>query len=80
MGQVCKSAAGMTRAKANEICQYLLAKYQDNLKNPPAGWTYHELWDREKGRPKAEYEALYNEVLEEFAGLGFNIRQWPGGW
>ncbi|MCL5027319.1 MAG: monomethylamine:corrinoid methyltransferase [Chloroflexi bacterium] len=80
MGQVCKSAAGMTRAKANEICKYLLSKYEDKLKDPPAGWTYHELWDMEKGRPKPEYERLYREVLEEFAGLGFNIRQWEGAW
>jgi methylamine--corrinoid protein Co-methyltransferase len=80
MGQVCKSAAGLTRATANEICKYLLAKYEDNLKTPPAGWTYHELWDVDKGRPRPEYERLYREVLEEFAGLGFEIRQWDGAW
>ncbi len=80
MGQVCKSAAGMSREKANDICKYLLSKYEDKLKDPPAGWTYHELWDADKGRPKPDYERLYHEVLEEFAGLGFEIRQWPGAW
>jgi methylamine--corrinoid protein Co-methyltransferase len=80
MGQVCKSAAGLTRAKANEICKYLLTKYEDRLKDPPAGWTYHELWDADGQCPKPEYRRLYEEVLEEFAGLGFPIREWPGAW
>ncbi len=80
MGQVCKSATSLNRAKANEICQYLLAKYEDKLKDPPAGWTYPALWDQDKGRPNQEYERLYREVLEEFAGLGFEIRQWEGAW
>jgi len=76
MGEVSKSAAGMKRTKANEIARYLLAKYEPNLRNAPAGGTYADLYDLDKDEPKPEYQRLYNEVKEELVGLGLEFRTW----
>jgi methylamine---corrinoid protein Co-methyltransferase len=75
LGEVTKAVPGMTRTKANEIVKYLLAKYEPNLKDPPMGWTYRELYDAEQEAPKVEYAGLYKKAKEELAQLGIQFQQ-----
>ncbi|MCL5025857.1 MAG: monomethylamine:corrinoid methyltransferase [Chloroflexi bacterium] len=74
LGEVAKAVPGMDRAKANAIVNYLLAKYEPHLKEPPDGQTYHELYDVASEVPKPEYLRLYRQAKEELAGLGVAFR------
>lgn len=74
MGEVCKAATGMDRVTANRIIKYLLAKYEDKLKDAPEGETFEKLYDQEKLAPLPRYQKLYEEVKEELRGQGLNFR------
>ncbi len=74
MGEVCKSAAGMDRSKANRIVKYLLEKYEGRLKDAPEGQTFKQLYDQEKMEPVAQYKELYEQVKEELIGLGLSFK------
>jgi hypothetical protein len=64
----------MTRVKANEIVKYLLAQYEPTLKDPPMGWTYHELYDVKEETPTVQYADLYHKAKYELAQLGVQFR------
>jgi hypothetical protein len=74
MGEVSKSAASLSRDKANEIVKYLLEKYEANLEKAPDGFVFEELYDARKMVPNQEYLDLYKSVKEEIAiqGLDFS--------
>jgi methylamine--corrinoid protein Co-methyltransferase len=74
MGEVCKGAVGMSRAQADVLVKYLLDKYENNLKDAPAGQTFEALYDQQKLEPTAEYQKLYDEVKAELRGLGLQFR------
>jgi len=74
MGEVCKGAVGMSRAQADVLVKYLLDKYENNLKDAPAGQTFEALYDQQKLEPIAEYQKLYDEVKAELRGLGLQFR------
>jgi methylamine--corrinoid protein Co-methyltransferase len=74
MGEVCKGAAGMSRAQASELVKYLLEKYEDKLKDAPAGETFEKLYDQEKLVPLPSYQKLYEEVKAELRERGLQLR------
>jgi len=74
MGEVCKGAVGMDRLTANRIVKYLLAKYEDRLRDAPEGETFEKLYDQEKLEPLPHYQKLYQEVKEELQKQGLNFR------
>ena len=74
MGEVCKGAVGMDRKTAEHIVKYLLSKYEDHLKDAPAGWTFEELYDTEKLVPLEKYRTLYEEVKQELRSQGLNFK------
>ena len=74
MGEVCKGAVGMSRAQADVLVKYLLDKYENNLKDAPAGQTFEALYDQEKLEPTPEYQRLYDEVKAELRELGLQFR------
>lgn len=74
MGEICKSAVGMTRKEADRIVKYLLSKYEDKLSNAPEGETFEELYNPETLSPLPHYQKLYDEVKEEFKQLGFKFK------
>ena len=74
MGEVCKSAAGMSREQANEIVKNLLSRYEPTLKDAPAGYTYEQLYDMSTDQPRPEYLELYHETKRELEGYGFSFR------
>jgi hypothetical protein len=74
MGEVCKGAAGMSRAQADGLVKYLLGKYEDKLKDAPPGETFEKLYDPEKLIPLAPYQKLYEEVKMELRERGLQFR------
>ena len=74
MGEVCKGAVGMDRLTANRIVKYLLAKYEDRLRDAPEGETFERLYDQERLEPLPHYQKLYQEVKEELQKQGLNFR------
>jgi methylamine---corrinoid protein Co-methyltransferase len=74
LGEVTKSAAGMTRGRANEIVLTLLSKYEDRLMNAPEGYVFEQLYDVQAMKPSAEYRRLYDGVQEEFVRFGFPFK------
>jgi methylamine--corrinoid protein Co-methyltransferase len=74
MGEVCKGAVGMSRAQADVLVKYLLDKYENKLKDAPAGQTFEALYDQEKLEPTPEYQRLYDEVKAELRELGLQFR------
>ena len=74
MGEVCKGAAGMSRAQASELVKYLLEQYEKYLKDAPAGQTFEALYDQTTLQPTAEYQKLYDEVKAELRDRGLQFR------
>jgi methylamine--corrinoid protein Co-methyltransferase len=71
---VAHAAVGLSRKEANEIVKVLLAKYEDQLPNPPAGKRYQDCYDMTTGKPKKEFMELYHEIQQEMTdrfGLRF---------
>lgn len=75
MGEVCKGATGMSRAQAEPLIKYLLEKYEDKLKDAPAGETFEKLYDQEKLEPIPSYQKLNDEVKEELRERGLPFRE-----
>jgi methylamine--corrinoid protein Co-methyltransferase len=75
MGEVCKGAAGMSRVQAEPLIEYLLDKYEDKLKDAPAGETFEKLYDQEKLEPIPSYQKLYDEVKQELRERGLPFRE-----
>jgi len=75
MGEVCKGATGMSRVQAEPLIEYLLDKYEDKLKDAPAGETFEKLYDREKLEPVPSYQKLYDEVKQELRERGLPFRE-----
>ncbi len=74
MGEVCKATAGMDRKTADGIVKYLLAKYEDRLKDAPEGETFEKLFDQNQLTPLPHYQKLYDEVKRELREQGLNFR------
>ena len=65
--EVAHAVAGMGRKEANDIVSALLGKYENQLREPPAGQKFQECCDPVTGRPKAEFLELYLEIRREMA-------------
>jgi len=74
MGEVCKGTAGMSRAQAEPLIKYLLDKYEDKLKDAPAGETFEKLYDPEGMEPIPSYRKIYDEVKAELRERGLSFR------
>jgi methylamine--corrinoid protein Co-methyltransferase len=75
MGEVCKASVGLDRKQAGKIIKFLLSKYENNLKDAPAGDTFENLYDQRTLQPIPAYQQLYEEVKTELRQLGLNFRQ-----
>jgi methylamine---corrinoid protein Co-methyltransferase len=61
---------GMTRAQASEIALKLLAKYEPQIADAPAGRPFQECYDARTARPMPWYLDLFRKVKDEVASLG----------
>jgi methylamine--corrinoid protein Co-methyltransferase len=64
---VAHAVAGMNRKEANKIVNALLGKYEDKLRDPPAGKGYQECYDIASGEPNKEAIELYRAVRKEMS-------------
>jgi hypothetical protein len=65
----------MSRVQAEPLIEYLLDKYEDKLKDAPAGETFEKLYDQEKLEPIPSYQKLYDEVKQELRERGLLFRE-----
>jgi len=63
----------MSREEANEIVNKLLAKYEDQVADPPLGKTYQEVYDVLRSEPHQEYLDQYYRIKEELAQMGIKF-------
>jgi methylamine--corrinoid protein Co-methyltransferase len=73
MGEICAAAVGVSREQADRIVTYLLERYEDRIKDAPAGDTFEHLYDQRTLQPIPAYETIYNEVKSELRQLGMRI-------
>ena len=59
--------------KVNEIAKTLLPKYEDSIKGPNIGKIVHEVYDLDAFEPKAEWQAVYDQVCLEARDLGLPL-------
>jgi methylamine--corrinoid protein Co-methyltransferase len=74
MGEICKAAVGVSLEQADRIVRYLLEKYENRIKDAPAGDTFEHLYDQRTLQPIPEYEAIYREVKTELRQLGMSLK------
>lgn len=64
---------GMTREQASDICNRLLAKYEEKIPVDNYGVPFQEAYDVLKCSPKPEYLDLFYQCKQEIASLGVNF-------
>ncbi|WP_309493351.1 monomethylamine:corrinoid methyltransferase [Candidatus Hecatella orcuttiae] len=72
-GEVGKASAGVKRSDANEIVKTLVARYEDKLKEPPAGKKFEECVDLKTLKPIPEWLAIYRKVKKELVDHGIPL-------
>ena len=72
--EVAHAAAGMSRIEANEIAKKLLAKYEDQLTDPPKGVKFQDSYDWGTIEPKQEYVDLYGKIKDELTSYGVKFK------
>ncbi len=72
-GEVFKAAAGMSRELGNEVVKHFIPKYEDDLRAPPDGRPFQDLYDLESLEPIPEWYQMYQEVREEAIQAGLPL-------
>lgn len=70
---VFKGAAGLSAKKANEIVNEVLPKFENDLKDPPKGKSFPELFNVQTLEPCQEYLDLYLKMREYAISLGIPL-------
>ncbi|MCP4692724.1 MAG: monomethylamine:corrinoid methyltransferase [Desulfobacterales bacterium] len=63
---------GVTRERANEMVESLLALYEDRLADAPLGKRFDECYDLVTLQPTREYLDLYERCKEKLSGFGLD--------
>jgi len=74
-GETAAAAASLTRDEANELINFILMKYEDNItpdKAPP-GFSFNELYDYESVKVRPEYFDIYSKVKKELGERGLKL-------
>jgi methylamine--corrinoid protein Co-methyltransferase len=74
MGEVSKSATGMSRKLANEIVLQCLEKYEPTLGSPPRGKRFQDLYDIKRLKPTDEWQAMFEAVKIQLKEWGVPFR------
>lgn len=64
---------GMTRGRANELANRILAQYEDQAADAPMGCEYQECYDVAKAVPTQEHLDLYRRIKDELAAAGIDF-------
>ena len=68
------AATSVDPGQANELVNALLAKYENQIVDPPAGKRYGECFDLDYGKPNEEYLSLYKKTKAELTQMGVDFR------
>lgn len=71
-GEVFKATAGLKRDQINEIAKKLIPKYEDKLRNPPIGKSFHDCYDLKTNKASKEWQEMYDRVWKELEDFGIN--------
>lgn len=67
---VFKGAAGLSAAKANEILNEVIPRFEKDLKDPPKGKSFPECFNVKTLEPSKEYLELYLRMRQHAIDLG----------
>ena len=70
IGEIMNVTAGMDKAKANELAKAIMIKVDERISQVSGPVPFHEKYDIQKVKPKAEYESGLLAVKEELASMG----------
>lgn len=70
----------MSRAQANQVVGKLLAQYEDQIAEAPAGKPFQECYEAMKVRPQAWYLDQYLAAKQELHELGVEFPYREGSW
>ncbi len=75
IGECMNAAAGMDRAKANELALKIMARVDEEKKKLESkdAVPFPEVYDIETVKPKPEYEANMMKIMDELANMGYPI-------
>ncbi len=71
--EVAYAATGMKRTAANEILIDLVAKYKNQLDNPPVGKRIHDCFDLRTGKPNDEFKHFFVKIKNEIREMGLEL-------
>ena len=74
-GECALAGASLNRDEANELIDFIVRKYENNIapdKAPP-GYSFNELYEYESVRVKPEYYDLYSKVKRELEDRGLRF-------
>ena len=74
-GEAARAGAALSRDEANEVIDFILRKYEDNIApdKAPAGYSFNELYDYESVTVKPAYYDLYCKVKKELEHRGLKF-------
>ena len=74
-GEAARASAGLSRSDVNELIDFILRKYENNvaLGQAPDGFSFEELYDVEEVRVKPQYLDLYGKVKHELEQKGLKF-------
>ena len=74
--EVARAASQLTRKEANPIILKLLEKYESQLKDPPKGLRYQDVYDLNTGKiTNAEYMKNVEKIRKELKDIGLPIEK-----
>lgn len=73
MAEVYESSAKLTLEKTNEICLWLLSKYEAGIKNPPEGKSFVDCFDIKTLTPSKEWMDIADRVAKDMREHGIPI-------
>lgn len=74
MGEAAKATAGMDIKEVNPIIEALVSGYEPNFAKAPSGKRFQDCYDVLSVKPKDEYLAVYDTVVQKLRDLGLDIR------
>jgi methylamine--corrinoid protein Co-methyltransferase len=71
-GEAARAGCALSREEANELIDFMLRKYENNVspEAAPQGYSFEELYDYESVQVKAEYFDLYSKAKRELQERG----------
>jgi hypothetical protein len=74
-GEVAQAAAPLSRYESNELMNFILSNYEDNVtpERAPEGHGFEELYDYDSVRIKSRYADIYGKVKHELEQRGLKF-------